>query len=275
MAKIFAGLLLLCISASGSAKSGAGSKETLEREVALYKMPAAYISQATELYKGLQLQSKGLEKDIFLKAYKGYLVLLSQGLVQNPTMLTIADFSQSNKNKRLYVIDLVARTLRIHTYVSHGRNSGGVMATSFSNVNNSNKSVLGFLVTADTYNGSNGLSLRFRGMEPGFNNMVTNRAIVVHGSKFVSEKELARRGEMVNSLGCPAVPLAETKAIIQAIKGGSVYFIYHPDENYAAKSAILNTSFSNNNFLSLPAIGLMSQDSAAWIVAPPALTQIK
>jgi hypothetical protein len=71
---------------------------------------------------------------------------------------------------------------------------------------------------------------------------VTQRAIVLHGSKFVNEREFARRGEMVNSLGCPAVPMAQSKAIIQAIRGGSVYFIYHPDENYARRSAILNAT---------------------------------
>jgi len=242
-------------------KQGGSGKENLERDAAAYKMPAAYISLATDLYKELQLQTKGLEKDIFLKAYKGYMLLLSQGLVQNPNMLSIADFSQSNQNKRLYVIDLRRRSLMTQTYVSHGKNSGSEIATSFSNVNNSNKSVLGFLITADTYNGSNGLSLRFRGMERGFNDLVTYRAIVVHGSKFVNEKELARRGEMVNSLGCPAVPMSESKTIINAIKGGTVYFIYHPDENYAAKSPILNANFSWSTFMPLTSNPFTSADT--------------
>lgn len=261
MAKLFAGLLILLMSATGWAKTGGSGKENLEREAAAYKMPAAYIGMATDLYKELQLQSKGLEKDIFLKAYKGYMLLLSQGLVQNPNMLSIADFSQSNQNKRLYVIDLRNRRLMTQTYVSHGKNSGSEIATSFSNVNNSNKSVLGFLITADTYNGSNGLSLRFRGMERGINDLVTHRAIVVHGSKFVNEKELARRGEMVNSLGCPAVPMSESKTIINAIKGGTVYFIYHPDENYAAKSPILNANFSWSSFMPLSSNPFTSADT--------------
>jgi hypothetical protein len=261
MAKLFAGLLILMMSATGWAKTGGSGKENLERDAAAYKMPAAYVSMATEFYKELQLQSKGLEKDIFLKAYKGYMLLLSQGLVQNPNMLSIADFSQSNQNKRLYVIDLRNRSLMMQTYVSHGKNSGSEIATSFSNVNNSNKSVLGFLITADTYNGSNGLSLRFRGMERGINDLVTTRAIVVHGSKFVNEKELARRGEMVNSLGCPAVPMSESKTIINAIKGGTVYFIYHPDENYAAKSPILNANFSWSSFLPISSNPFTSADT--------------
>ncbi len=222
-------------------KEGSGN-EGLDRDAATYRMPLAYMNYAMKVYKEARLQAAGLEKDIFLKGYKGYLVLLSRGMVQNPDVLTIADFSQSNLNKRLYVIDLRNKILLIQTFVSHGKNSGTEIATSFSNANNSNKSVLGFLLTTDTYKGSNGLSLRFHGMEPGFNDLVTMRAIVVHGSRFVNEKALATKGEMVNSLGCPAVPMAQSKEIINHIKGGSVYFIYHPDETYALQSPILNAS---------------------------------
>jgi hypothetical protein len=233
--------LLLLGGAVLSSYAGTG-KEGYEKEAAQYKMPAPYVKLATDLYNEMGLMAHGLEKDIFLKAYKGYLLLVNRGLVRNQQVLSIADFSQSNQNKRLYIIDLRNRKLLLQTFVSHGRNSGEEMATSFSNANNSNKSVLGFLLTADTYTGEHGLALRFRGLERGINDMVTQRAIVVHGSKFVNEKELARRGEMVNSLGCPAVPMSQSKTIIHAIKGGSVYFIYHPDESYARKSQILNGS---------------------------------
>jgi hypothetical protein len=229
-------------------KSGSGN-ETANKLANSFKMPAAYVDWCLELYKELDLQQKGLEKDIFLMAYKGYLVLEGKGQVRNPGILSIADFSQSNRNKRLYIVDLRKRKLLVHTYVSHGKNSGAEMATSFSNVNNSNKSVLGFLITADTYNGSNGLSLKFRGMERGINDLVQHRAIVVHGSKFVNERELQQRGEMVNSLGCPAVPMAQSRSIINTIKGGSVYFIYHPDEFYAARSPVLNTNFDTRILL--------------------------
>lgn len=232
-------LLLTCLCLAG--KDGSG-KEGYQKDAAQYRMPAPYVKLATDLYQELNLSSLGLEKDIFLQAYKGYLHLLKRGVVRNPHVLSIADFSQSNQNKRLYVIDLRNRKVLMQTFVSHGRNSGEEMATSFSNANNSNKSVLGFLLTDETYNGDYGLALRFKGMERGINDLVAQRAIVVHGSKFVNEKELARRGEMVNSLGCPAVPMAQSKTIINAIKGGSVYFIYHPDENYARKSQILNSS---------------------------------
>jgi L,D-transpeptidase catalytic domain len=169
--------------------------------------------------------------------------------VQNPNVLSIADFSQSSRNKRLYIIDLKNNRLVFQTYVSHGKNSGGDIATSFSNVNNSFKSVLGFLVTADTYTGSNGYSLKFQGMESGINDLVNFRSIVVHGSRYVNEKRIETDGRAVNSLGCPAVPMAQSRPIIETIKGGSVYFIYHPDEFYAASSPILNAQLGFTLFL--------------------------
>jgi len=128
--RLYTALFLGLLSVSAMAGTNGNGRENLDKEAQLYKMPVAYIKAATELYQQLQLQQKGLEKDIFVKAYKGYLQLQAQGLVHNADMLSIADFSQSNQNKRLYIINLRTRSLMMHTYVSHGRNSGNVMATS-------------------------------------------------------------------------------------------------------------------------------------------------
>ena len=230
----------LCMCMVGAlAKPGAGSGRA-EKLAHQFRMPLNAAQQALDLYTGIGLAEHGLEKEIFFQAYKGYMVMLQRKQLSNRKILSIADFSQSNRNKRLYIIDLRRKTLLVQTYVSHGKNTGSEMALSFSNVNNSNKSVLGFLITGQTYMGSNGLSLKFRGMERGINDMVGPRAIVVHGSKFVNERELRARGEMVNSLGCPAVPMAQSRQIINLIRGGSLYFIYHPDETYARRSPVLN-----------------------------------
>ena len=238
----------------------AGNANTPNHAPAVVFLPADVQQQANKIYDSLQLGGLGLERDIFNKAYKGYTWLLYRGYVQNTGVLTIADFSQSSKNKRLYVIDLANMKVAFNMLVSHGRNSGGEMATSFSNVKDSHKSTLGFLVTADTYNGSAGYSLRFNGMEPGINDLVRSRDIVVHGSRFVNDEKVSTEGKVGNSLGCPAVPMAQCKALIDLIKGGSVYFIYHPDEHYQASSSILNATsllppaplMQNTNLLQLP-----------------------
>jgi hypothetical protein len=224
-----------------------------------YHLPWAYAQRADSLYQQLQLANAGLEKEVFFKAYKGYLYLLTQGLVQNAGKLTIADFSQSSRNKRLYVIDLELQALSFQTFVSHGKNSGGEMATSFSNQKDSYKSTLGFLITSDTYVGSAGYSLRFQGVEPGINDRVRFRDIIVHGSRYVNEKTAEEDGKVGNSLGCPAVPMAQSRPIIDAIKGGSVYFIYHPDEFYNATSPVLNAEFNSAAFF--PLLPALSADS--------------
>jgi hypothetical protein len=126
--------------------------------------------------------------------------------------------------------------------VSHGRNSGQEYATSFSNLSSSNKSSLGFMVTSNTYSGKAGYSMRFEGVEPGINDKVRSRDIVLHGSWFVNESMVSMRGMIGKSLGCPAVPMADHRRIIDVINGGSCYYAYYPDSWYLNTSHILNSS---------------------------------
>ena len=106
---------------------------------------------ADSLYDLISLAEFGLEREVFFKAYKGFQYLQNKGALKKTNLLTICDYSQSSNNKRLYVIDLLNSRLLFNTYVSHGRNSGGEFATTFSNYDNSNKSSLGFMVTESTY----------------------------------------------------------------------------------------------------------------------------
>lgn len=195
------------------------------------------------LYDKLQLAQAGLEKNVFFNAYKGFQYLQSKGKLNNQEILTICDYSQSSHNKRLYVIDLKDLKLLYNTYVSHGKNSGSEFATDFSNKTNSNKSSLGFLITKGTYMGRNGYSLRFDGVEKGFNDKVNSRNIVMHGSKYVNEKRADEGNMMGRSFGCPAVSYEVSRAIIDDIKGGSCFFIYSNDMRYVQTSTILNSRF--------------------------------
>ncbi len=199
--------------------------------------------QSDSLYNLMGLSNYGLQRDVFFKAYKGYNFLLKKGLVRKKNILTVCDYSQSSNNKRLYVIDLKETRLLFNTFVSHGKNSGGEFATTFSNLVESNKSSLGFMLTAETYNGKAGYSLRFDGMEAGINDKVRSRDIVLHGSYFVNAQMVEERGMMGNSLGCPAIPNDKRKLVIDAIKGGSCFYVNHPDNWYNSTSTILNASF--------------------------------
>jgi hypothetical protein len=201
---------------------------------------AAFAEEVSTLYEQIDLKEIGLTKKAFEYALKGYYYLLEHHWLNKTNILSICDLSQSSRNKRLYVLDLEERKVLVNTYVAHGRNSGGEFARSFSNNPSSHKTSLGFYVTQGTYFGNNGLSLKIRGMERGFNDRANGRNIVVHGSQYVGPDFLQMNQFCGRSYGCPAVPAEESEEIIDVIKEGSCLFVYHPTQKYLARSKILN-----------------------------------
>ena len=175
------------------------------------------------------LDELGLSREAFEYAYKGYEHLIEKKVITQTEYLTICDFTQSSKQKRLYLIDVANDTVLMNTYVAHGMRSGGEYATRFSNKLSSKQSSLGFYITKNTYRGENGLSLRMEGLEPGINDKAYRRAIVVHGADYIANGSAGR------SYGCPAVPLDESKIIINTIKNGSCLFIYSQQKKYLEK----------------------------------------
>ena len=193
---------------------------------------------ADSLYKKLELAKVGLNYDAFEKALLGWTKLKDQNKLNKNNILAIADLSQSANAKRLYIVDLEKDTLLFQTYVAHGRNSGQEYASSFSNVESSYQSSLGFYTTGSTYNGKHGLSLRLNGMEPSINDLAEERAIVIHGAEYVCEKFIAQNGRSGRSLGCPAVSPEMCQPVINTLKDGTCFFIYHPDKEYLKKSVL-------------------------------------
>jgi hypothetical protein len=199
-----------------------------------------FAEEMNTLYCEINLQEVGLTKKAFEYAFKGYKYLMAHHALNRSNILSICDFSQSSRNKRLYVLDLGQKTVLINTYVAHGHNSGSEFARSFSNNPSSHKSSLGFYITEQTYFGDHGYSLKIKGIEKGFNDKADGRNIVVHGSEYVGEDFLRWNSCSGRSYGCPAVPAQETEQIIEAIKDGSCLFIYHPTKKYITRSKILN-----------------------------------
>jgi L,D-transpeptidase catalytic domain len=196
--------------------------------------------EASSVYYNVNLQEYGLSKEVFDYAWKGYQLLIERKKISRTEYLTICDFSQSSRQKRLYVIDVYNCKLISNTWVAHGRNSGTDYATKFSNTPESLQSSLGFFITSQTYIGEHGLSLRISGVEPGFNDKALARSIVIHGATYVDGARAKSGVMMGRSFGCPAVPAKESAAIIATIKNGTCLFIYHPSKNYLLSSKILN-----------------------------------
>ena len=194
-----------------------------------------------DVYSAVKLAETGLNRNVFDLAIKGLKKLDSFGKISNPDIVTIADYSQSSNKKRLYVIDLKNRKLLFNTYVAHGRNTGSEFAKYFSNDEGSLKSSLGFFVTEHPVIGSHtGFSLLINGVEKGFNDNAIKRAIIIHGADYASENYIRKTGRLGRSWGCPALPTALNKMIIERIKGGTCLFIYNPDNKYLSTSSLIN-----------------------------------
>ncbi len=187
--------------------------------------------------KGAALVPK---QEVVQMAVSGYLNLVEKGEIAMGSPLSIIDFSLPSTKERLWIFDLEEGNLLHHSLVSHGRNSGDLMAKKFSNINSSFMSSLGFYVTGETYQGKHGYSLRLDGVEKGFNDLARERAIVIHGADYANRDFVKNTGRLGRSLGCPALPMDIYKEVINTIKDGSCLFIYGNDADYLSKSPLIN-----------------------------------
>jgi hypothetical protein len=203
--------------------------------------PTVAKTTTTDYYDNWNLTASGLSKEAFDYALKGFNHLLAKNKLTNKNIITIVDYSKASFEKRLYVLDMSKGEILFHTLAAHGKNSGLVYADNFSNAVSSFKTSLGFFVTGNTYNGNNGYSLKLQGCEKGINDKALQRAIVMHGANYVSEKFIANTGYLGRSHGCPAVPENLSREIIDVIKNGSCVFLYYPQKKYITHSKILNS----------------------------------
>ncbi|MCQ1058044.1 murein L,D-transpeptidase catalytic domain family protein [Photobacterium sp. ZSDE20] len=152
---------------------------------------------------------------------QGVEAYMTKGTGANPN-LVIIDFRRPSNEKRFYVVDLADKTLKYHTYTTHGIESGGAYAERFSNTVNSKQTSLGVFKTAETYYGKYGYSLRLDGLSEGINDNARRRYIVIHGANYASPDFLASNNFIGWSWGCPALPPEKNREIIDLIKGGSI-----------------------------------------------------
>jgi hypothetical protein len=220
--------------------NGSTNQDSIQNKITENPLPEVNSElQWANLYDSLKLDQMGLSREAFRYAWFGF----NASDFSKP-ILAIADFSQSSRNKRLYVIDFEAKKLVLNTYVAHGRNSGQEYARQFSNQNSSYQSSLGFYRALTTYQGKHGLSMRLEGLEKNINDQALPRAIVMHGADYVSESFIKQTGRLGRSLGCPAVSNDIHKSLINLLHDGAGLFLYYPDQNYLSKSTILQKALS-------------------------------
>ena len=238
MKRIFitVGLLLLCNYSiiAYLPRIGSGNDLDISFEQKMFE------SHAKQLYDCIN--ERALSYDAFFLGLKGYYVLKAQDKLKNPDVLTIIDFSKPANEDRFYLIDMLNSRLILKSLVAHGRNTGTVYATDFSNKPNSYQSSLGFFLTGETYTGAHGLSLRLDGTEKYINDNARMRDIVVHAADYVSQAFMGAYGRIGRSLGCPALPVEYISMVVETIKDGSCIFAYYPDQRYMRMSPVMNNS---------------------------------
>ena len=202
------------------------------------------VSAAAVEPKAILEQTNNLRPEVLELALEAYEQAEAGGHVQRP-VLTIIDYELPSYQQRLWVIDMKVPRVLYQEWVAHGmgapRGSGGTMeeALSFSNEKGTLKSSLGLFLTAETYYGRHGYSLKLDGLEEGVNDNARERLIVLHGAQYVSENRAD--GRLVGrSWGCPAVRPGISNILIDAIKGGSVLWIYFPHEEWLGESEFLD-----------------------------------
>jgi hypothetical protein len=184
----------------------------------------------------LAAAAPGLEPAVLERALEALECARASGAAPRAERLAVIDYSRPSTEPRLWVFDLARARLLYAEHVAHGRNSGGDLATAFSNAEGSHQSSLGLFRTADTYVGGNGYSLRLDGLDPGFNDRARERYIVMHGAPYVDPAAARRQGRLGRSQGCPAVRPQVARELIDTLRDGQLIFAWYPDPQWLAAS---------------------------------------
>lgn len=190
------------------------------------------ISQWAESFYDELEGNENLNIQAFSLAFYGYEKLKSE--LKNPKYLTVVDFSKSNKDERMFIINMETKTIENSLSVGHGKNSGGEFAQNFSDTLWSNQSSLGFYRTPSEITKAHTKSwhgLRMNGIEDS-NDNANNRGIYMHPGGLKSQ-------------GCFTLQMSQKEAnkIMNKLKGDSLLFAYYPDNKYLASSKIIGEKY--------------------------------
>ncbi|MCO4793138.1 MAG: murein L,D-transpeptidase catalytic domain family protein [Bacteriovoracaceae bacterium] len=200
----------------------------------MLSMSNAYANRSVDVWQNyfpnMNCNKNACAKNVSAAALEEFLEKASYfrpGKLKSTTWAFLVDFTLHSKHKRGWLINLkTGKAEAMH--VSHGKGSGNGSgrAVRFSNTNDSKMSSLGLYLTAETYYGSNGYSLRLDGLESS-NSAARPRAIVMHGADYMSSSFIRNNGRSGRSWGCPAIAQSLKKRVINSLKGGSLFYHYH------------------------------------------------
>ncbi len=174
-----------------------------------------------------------LPEKVSPQAYKAAFVAFERYRTAHPEeryrYLAVVDYSKPSYLKRMAIIDLVNKDESFYR-VAHGKNSGELFATRFSNTPESAMSSPGLYRVLDAYMGDHGLAVRLEGLEPSTNNNAFSRDIVLHSANYVSPGYIFLNLVTFNgprigrSNGCFVVSPADIDEVVQQLsRKGMLY----------------------------------------------------
>lgn len=155
----------------------------------------------------------------------------------------LTDFSLHSAERRQWIVDLATGDLLWHLHVAHGRGFEDAatvpLPPGFSNVPETHLSSVGLLRTAEPYVGDYGVSFRLDGLEPGFNDNVRRRDIVMHPWEGSRPEYVAEHGYTQPTWGCPGIDDRVAPDVVERLAGGALMFFWYADPDWLAGSTYL------------------------------------
>ena len=146
----------------------------------------------------------------------------------------VTDFSLHSGLEREWIVDLAGEALLFHLHVAHGRGSNEPFVNTayppgFSNTAGTHLSSLGVMRSGEPYEGAYGSSYRIDGLEPGLNDNVRDRAIVMHPWEGSRAEFVSEHGETQPTWGCPALDDRIAPMVAERLSDGVLMFFWHPE----------------------------------------------
>jgi hypothetical protein len=146
-------------------------------------------------------------------------------LIRHRDVIGVVDFSMDSGHQRFHLIDLASGRVESHA-VAHGRGSDpdhSGFVELFSNQFGSYATSNGTYITADTYEGKYGHSMKVRGLDV-TNNNAESRAIVIHNAWYAEPEMIAQHGKLGRSEGCFAFSRASQWRVMDRLADGRMIY---------------------------------------------------
>jgi len=165
----------------------------------------------------------GIDPALFARAKAA--LHLHRASVRHRDVIGIVDFSVGSALPRFHLVDLMSGQVESHA-VAHGK--GSDLAHSgyldhFSNVHGSEATSSGTYITAETYQGKYGTSMKVHGLDWSNNNAL-DRAIVIHNAWYAEPEVIAQHGKLGRSQGCFAFSRASQWRVMNRLHDGRMIY---------------------------------------------------